>query len=275
MITSESNSQIKDIIKLQKNTKHRKKASAFIAEGVKLLLEAATHNKIKKIYVSESLYNGNAKEGVDLSSDIKILLSKNPYEIVSDDIFRKVSDTVTTQGILGIVSLPEYRIEDIISDKRHMWLLLDDLRDPGNLGTIIRTAEGAGMSGVIMSKGTVDLFNPKTVRATMGAIFRVPYVYVEDILSAIDKIKKAGYSVYGTAMYGSILYDKADYTKGAGIVIGNEANGISDRVFDNMTDSICIPMEGELESLNAAVSAAIVMYEAARQHRIRLQICHK
>ena len=272
MITSESNSQIKDIIKLQKNIKHRKKVSAFIAEGVKLLLEAAAHNKIKKIYVSESLYNGNHKEGVDLSSDIKLLLSKNPYEIVADDIFKKVSDTVTTQGILGIVSLPEYSIDSIISDKRHMWLLLDDLRDPGNLGTIIRTAEGAGMSGVIMSKGTVDLFNPKTVRSTMGAIFRVPYVYVEDILSAIDMIKKAGYNVYGTAMKGSILYDKADYANGAGIVIGNEANGISGRVFDNITDSICIPMEGELESLNAAVSAAIVMYEAARQRR---KVCKK
>lgn len=265
MITSESNPQIKEIIKLQKTSKHRKKTSAFIAEGTKLLLEAAVHDNIKKIYISESLYKEEYDKSTDLSFKITKLLSKNPYEIVSDDIFEKISDTVTTQGILGVVSLPKYSIDDIISDERHVWLLLDDLRDPGNLGTIMRTAEGAGISGIIMSKGTVDLFNPKTVRATMGAIFRMPYIYVEDIVSVIEMIKKAGYNVYGTAMQGSIIYYEADYTQGAGIVIGNEANGISDRVFNSLTGSISIPMEGELESLNAAVSAAIVMYEVARQ----------
>ena len=148
-----------------------------------------------------------------------------------------------------------------------MWLLLDDIRDPGNLGTIMRTAEGAGMSAVIMGKGTADLFNPKTVRSTMGAIFRMPFIYADDITEIIMQIRDNGYNVYGTAMEGSIIYDKADYTKGAGIVIGNEANGIQDKVLECITGSIRIPMEGKLESLNAAVSAAVVMYEAARQRR--------
>ena len=131
----------------------------------------------------------------------------------------------------------------------------------------MRTAEGAGMSAVIMGKGTADLFNPKTVRSTMGAIFRMPFVYVDDITEIIKQIKDNGYSVYGTAMKGSITYDMADYTKGAGIVIGNEANGIQDSVLECITGSINIPMDGKLESLNAAVAAAVVMYEAARQVR--------
>lgn len=260
MISSETNQQVKDIIKLQRQAKYRHKTSLFITEGIKMLSEAAGSGRLVKIYISESVMEGR--------KDIpEKLLKEYPYETVSDKVFSHISDTVTTQGILGIAKQPAYNIEDILNDKRHMWLLLDDVRDPGNLGTILRTAEGAGMSAVIMGKGTADLFNPKTVRSTMGAIFRMPFIYASDITDIILNIKDNGYNVYGTTIEGSILYDKADYTKGAGIVIGNEANGISDRVLGYITDRIRIPMEGGIESLNAAVAAAVVMYEAARQKR--------
>ena len=260
MISSETNQQVKDIIKLQKQAKYRNKTSLFITEGIKMISEAACSGSLVKIYISKSIMEGR--------KDIpEKLLKEYPYEIVSDKVFSHISDTVTTQGILGIAKQPVYNIEDILNDERHMWLLLDDVRDPGNLGTILRTAEGAGMSAVIMGKGTADLFNPKTVRSTMGAIFRMPFVYVDDITEIIKQIKDNGYSVYGTAMKGSITYDMADYTKGAGIVIGNEANGIQDSVLECITGSINIPMDGKLESLNAAVAAAVVMYEAARQVR--------
>ena len=260
MISSISNQQVKEITKLQKQPKYRKASSLFIAEGFKMLKEAAENGCLVKTYISEFVLEKKQQS-------LEWLCKEFPYETVSDQVFRQLSDTVTTQGILGIVKQPSYSITDILEDKKHIWLLLDDIRDPGNLGTIMRTAEGAGMSAVIMGKGTADLFNPKTVRSTMGAIFRMPFVYVDDITEVIKQIKDNGYSVYGTAMKGSIAYDMADYTKGAGIVIGNEANGIQDSVLECITGSINIPMDGKLESLNAAVAAAVVMYEAARQIR--------
>ena len=260
MISSISNQQVKEITKLQKQPKYRKASSLFIAEGFKMLKEAAENGCLVKTYISEFVLEKKHE-------NLEWLCKEFPYETVSDQVFRQLSGTVTTQGILGIVKQPSYSITDILDDKKHIWLLLDDIRDPGNLGTIMRTAEGAGMSAVIMGKGTADLFNPKTVRSTMGAIFRMPFVYVDDITEIIKQIKDNGYSVYGTAMKGSITYDMADYTKGAGIVIGNEANGIQDSVLECITGSINIPMDGKLESLNAAVAAAVVMYEAARQVR--------
>lgn len=123
------------------------------------------------------------------------------------------------------------------------------------------------MSGVILSRESVDLFNPKTVRSTMGAIFRVPFYYVEDLVLAIEQIKQRGIPVYGTMMQGSMLYDEVDYREGAAVVIGNEANGISGQVSEVLSEKVRIPMAGNLESLNAAVSAAILMYEVFRQRR--------
>ena len=262
MITSESNAQIKEIIKLQKQAKARRKSHSFVVEGFKMLNEAASYDKLKKVYVSEYVMEREDER-------LKDIISRCPYEEVSDNVFKQMSDTVTPQGVIGIADMPEYSLDSILGDNRKTWLLLDDLRDPGNLGTIMRTAEGADMSGVILSRESVDLFNPKVVRSTMGAIFRMPYIYVDSLIDTIGRIKNMGYKIYGTAMEGSVVYDEPDYTKGAGFVIGNEANGVSDEVFAEVTDRIRIPMGGKLESLNAAVAAAIVMYEAARQRRNR------
>ena len=225
-----------------------------------MVQEAINFRKLDKMYVSESALEKTAQS-------IGKKIEEIPYEIVADNVFRQISDTVTPQGVLAVVNMPEYDIKDILSDDRKSWILLDDLRDPGNLGTIVRTSEGAGMSGVIMSRESVDLFNPKVVRSTMGAIFRVPFCYVQSLTGVIDEIKSAGYEVFATAMEGSEVYDCIDYTNGAAVIIGNEANGVSDEVFEKASKRIRIPMEGKLESLNAAVSAAIIMYEIARQKR--------
>ena len=260
IITSESNGQIKELIKLQKQARERRKTKKFVAEGIKMVLEAINFDKLDKLYVSESAFDRTAQRLGDK-------LERIPYEVVADNVFKQISDTVTPQGVLATVNMPEYDVKEILSDERKAWVLLDDLRDPGNLGTIIRTSEGAGMSGVIMSKESVDLFNPKVVRSTMGAIFRVKFCYVESLIDIIEEIKKSGYDVYATAMEGSEVYDCVDYTKGPAFIIGNEANGVSDAVFEKASKRIRIPMEGKLESLNAAVSAAIIMYEMARQKR--------
>lgn len=260
MITSETNQQIKEIIRLQKQAKYRHKTFQFVTEGIKMVTEADKSGCLKKIYISSFVME-------KMEKILAGLLKKYPYEEICDKVFKKVSDTVTTQGVLGIAEIPEYNLKTLLNDKKHMWLLLDGVRDPGNLGTIMRTAEGAGMSAVIMGSGTVDLFNPKTIRSTMGAVFRMPFIYVDDLADIVKIIKNSGYNVYGTAMKGSVIYDEPDYTKGAGIVIGSEADGLSDDIMGHMSGFIRIPMEGGTESLNAAVAAAVVMYEMARQRR--------
>lgn len=284
MISSESNGQIKELVKLQKQARFRKKQNAFVVEGLKMVQEAAQYGKLQKIYLSECLYRGTGKkdqsgkscvgkeeihlsDGSHVRSDESLseLLSSYDYEIIADAVFRKVADTITPQGILGLVTILRYSQEDILQSQKPYYLLLDDIRDPGNLGTMIRTAEGAGMSAVILSQSSVDLFNPKVVRSTMGSIFRMPYCYVESLPETIRQIREQGCQVYATAMEGSVVYDQPDYTTGAAVVIGNEANGISDAVFREMPVNIRIPMEGHLESLNAAISAAIIMYEIHRQ----------
>jgi TrmH family RNA methyltransferase len=186
-------------------------------------------------------------------------------ELVEEKVFDAMSDTVTPQGILGVAQMPEYSLEQILSCEGRLYLLLDNLRDPGNLGTMIRTAEGAGVSGVILSRESVDLFNPKVVRSTMGSVFRVPVLYVDDLPQTIELLQKQGVGVYGTFMEGSEVYHRIDFCRPAGIVIGNEANGISPAVKETLSGTIRIPMEGQLESLNAAVAAAVILYEASRQ----------
>lgn len=255
MITSTANGQIKELVKLQKSAKERKKTGCFIAEGMKLVKEAFSAGKLEKIYLSESLYE---------KEDIGDLIERTEYELVKDSVFSEIADTVTPQGILGVVKKPEYSVDKLLKEEKKRFLLLEDLRDPGNLGTIMRTAEGAGMSAVFLTKESVDLFNPKVVRATMGSVFRVPFAYVEDLVSVIDSLKKAGIPVYGTMMQGSRRYDECDYRGGAGIVIGNEANGISAETASHLSGTVRIPMEGKLESLNAAVAAALLMYEFTR-----------
>lgn len=269
MITSETNAQIKDFIKLQKSARHRRKSRLFVAEGIKLVRESAHYGKLRRVYISEQLWKQewDGKPERELAKEFSVSGGTVGVELVSEPVFRQMSETVTPQGILGVVEMPEYSQEEILSDASRLFLLLDDLRDPGNLGTILRTSEGAGMSGVILSRGCVDLFNPKVVRATMGAVFRVPFVYVEDLPRTVETMQEQGIAVYGTMMEGSRIYDQVDYRQPVGIVIGNEANGISPAVMERLTGRIRIPMAGKLESLNAAVSAAVVMYEAARQRR--------
>lgn len=182
MLSSNSNRQIKELIKLQNQAKYRKKSGMFVAEGAKLVTEAAHYGKLQKIYIAESS-QGREEER------IQPLLEEFPYEVVSEEVFAEITDTVTPQGVLGLVQMPKYTMEEILNANNQQFLLLDDLRDPGNLGTIMRTAEGAGMAAVLMSKGTVDLFNPKVVRATMGAIFRMPYCYVEDLPALAEKLR--------------------------------------------------------------------------------------
>ena len=256
MITSENNAKIKELIKLQKNARHRRKEELFVAEGIKLVQEAAQYGKLRQVLIRESLWHERWKDAPEseIAKELSVDGNRVGVDIAPDSVFDMVADTVTPQGILGMVDMPAYSLKEILALSSGLYLMLDDLRDPGNLGTVIRTAEAAGAAGVIMSRGCVDLFNPKVVRATMGAIFRVPFLYVESLPETIEQMKKKNISVYGTILEESQPYDEPDYTKPSGIVIGNEANGISAPVRESLTGRIHIPMQGSVESLNAAVA---------------------
>lgn len=259
MISSSSNGQMKNLIQLQKKPKARNDQDVFVVEGIKMYQEVPK-DKIVKVYVSETYYNEKLKDGLEHFDEIS-------YEVVKDSVFNEVSDTMTPQGIMAIVKKQHYTLLDILSNENANLVILEDLRDPGNLGTIVRTSEGAGVTGVILSKSCVDLYNPKVIRSTMGSIYRMPYIYVEDLANTIREATNYGITLYAAHLAGSNNYDKEDYAIRCGILIGNEANGLSEDISNLANRLIKIPMEGMVESLNAAIAASILMYEIYRQRR--------
>ncbi|MDD6207448.1 MAG: RNA methyltransferase [Clostridiales bacterium] len=257
MITSTSNQQIKDAVRLQKKAKERKDRGLFLVEGFKMVKEASALGLVEKVYISEAL---DRKEE---SEQLRSVLEQEPYEWVSKEVFKTLSDTMTPQGILAVVKMPVYTLEELFT-KQNL-LFLEDVRDPGNVGTMVRTAEGASFGGVVLSKESADLFNPKVVRSTMGSIFRMPYIYVDSIPDAVLQAKEKGFHVYGTHLRGEHSYSKESYLGKTGIVIGNESRGMSGETAKAVSTLVKIPMGGSVESLNAAVAAAVMMYEVARQ----------
>ena len=213
---------------------------------------------LRGVYVSESFLK---------EPEAEKLLAGSAYEVVSDAVFKSVSDTQTPQGILSLVQMPQYGLSSLLQGERTHLLVVESVQDPGNLGTMLRTGEGAGITGVIMNKTTVDLFHPKTIRSTMGSIYRVPYYVTDDLAGTIQELKRQRIRVYAAHLRGTMEYDEPSYTGGCAFLIGNEGKGLTDETAELADAYIRIPMEGEVESLNAAVSAALLMYETNRQRR--------
>lgn len=258
MITSTSNAQMKQIAALLKKSKERKEQKAFVIEGRKMFEEICTDkSRLVKAYFSESY----AKEAYPKG------LPEFPCEVVADKVFEAVAETVTPQGVLAIVKMPEYSLAEMVESAGTL-VLLEDLRDPGNLGTIIRTAEAAGVSGVILSKESVDVYNPKVIRSTMGAVYRVPFLYVEDFKETLQVLKESQVRLLAAHLKGTKTFEKADYSGKVGILIGNEANGLTEETAEMAEEKVLIPMAGSVESLNAAVAAALLMYEAFRKQKL-------
>lgn len=259
MITSSANAQIKNIIQLQKKAKARKDQGVFLVEGPRMFREAPK-DWIVKVYASESFL---------AKPEHRKMAEGAPLETVTDAVFEKISDTCSPQGILCILRQPVWTLEDLLREENPLLLLLENVQDPGNLGTMLRTGEGAGISGVILSRDTADLFNPKTIRSTMGSIYRMPFLYTEDLIETIRRLQARKIQIFAAHLRGKAYYDEKDYRTGCGFLIGNEGNGLTDAAADAASDYIRIPMKGKVESLNAAVAASVLMYEAARQRRQR------
>lgn len=246
-ITSTENKLYKQTKKLL-NRSERNKTKLFIAEGQRIVEDAVAANVAEYIFVSEN-YDG--------------IVYDLPTYKVSNKMFAALSDTETTQGIIAVCRMVDYNMEEIDCDTL---LVCDGVSDPGNLGTLIRTAECSGVGGAILLKGTVDPYSPKVVRSTMGSIFRVP-VYFADV-DALDK-HLTDYSIVATVLDGSKdLYD-IEFPEKTAVVVGNEAHGVSKEVADMAQIRTLIPMCGNSESLNASVAGSVVMYEIFRQKRLK------
>lgn len=268
MITSLTNSRIKHLTALKEKSRNRNKEGLFLAEGVRMFAEAPIE-RIKEVYYSQRQEKALPKLAECEEAGI-------PAEAVSDGVFQKISDTCTPQGILFVMEQFSYSLEELLKQAKTrretigqepLFLILEDIQDPGNLGTMLRTAEGAGASGVILSRGCVDIYNPKTIRSTMGSLYRVPFVYQEDLRDAIQRLKSDGITVYAAHLAGEQYFDRISYQGGSAFLVGNEGNGLKKETADQADMYLKIPMAGSLESLNAAVSAALLLYQAAGEHR--------
>ena len=255
VIESTSNGKVKKLVQFQKKHKFREEHQAFIAEGSRLVSEVPT-SWVIEVFVSESWLKKNIGHSI---------IKNHDYTVFSDTVFSHVSDTKSPQGIMALVKYPTYTLSDLINMGSEVLLLLEGLQDPGNVGTIIRTAEAAGVKGVILSNTCVDLFNPKTVRSTMGSIFRMPVLYVEDWKPVFEAIKKVDRKIYATSLEDSAPYDSVNYGNGAAFLFGNEGQGLSKELLQMADARIKIPMKGQVESLNVAVAAALCVYEVMRQ----------
>ena len=262
MISSTGNAKIRNLVQLKRSAKARKKAGFFTAEGYRLFREIPKE-QIREVYVSVSFWQEHKSELECLKEAEK---GRCFFETVSDEVFSYVSDTQTPQGILSVVQMLP-RPDDSFFSGNGVWLILENLQDPGNLGTLFRTGEGAGIAGVIMDSRCADVYAPKVIRSTMGSIFRVPFLITSDLPGEIRHLQKSGVKVYAAAGGADVCYDEPDYRQACAFMIGNEGNGLSKELIGLADQGIFIPMSGKLESLNASVAGSVLMYEAGRQRR--------
>ena len=256
MITSTSNENIKHVCMLVKNAKARRQEGGFVVEGERIASEIPK-DTLKECYVTEDFAAGGKINEVF------------PYPVdpivVSQQVFKKMSDTQSPQGILCVCEREKESLDDFLRARVEgslRLLVLEKIQDPGNLGTMVRTAEGAGFDAIIADEGTVDLYNPKVARSTMGSLFRVPVFYVDDAAAAVDVLKKEKITTYAAHLNGENDYKDEVYDERLAILIGNEGSGLSEDITKKADRLVRIPMKGKLESLNAAVAAAILMYNA-------------
>ncbi|MCD4713675.1 MAG: RNA methyltransferase [Clostridiales bacterium] len=266
-ITSHQNKWIK-LAKSLATKKYREKEQKFLLEGLRTVtLAIETGQKCHAILVSS-----------DVSTHIEMTFEFDEIAqvySVETALFKEISHTENSQGVIGIMSIPDKMsdegfLEMLKEEEITSLIMLDRLQDPGNMGTVIRTADAAGFSYVILNKGCVDVYNDKVVRSTVGSILNVRFVETEQPLALINKLKSLGYNIVVTSLKDSKDYKEDDnYSEKNCLVIGNEANGVSEELIGVADVCVKIPIFGKAESLNAAVAAGIMMYRIAEKSSSR------
>ena len=256
MITSTANDKIKHIAQLVKSAKARRKEGVFVTEGERIAKEIPKESLVE-CFVSEDYLSSDPSLGV-FSYDVK-------PTVVTSSVFKKMSDTRSPQGIMCVCRMNEASVDDLTAPENDgdlKLLILEGIQDPGNLGTMVRCAEGAGFDAVIADGNTADVYNPKVIRSTMGSVFRVPVIYTEDLAGLIDRLKEADVTVYAAHLKGTKSFRDVRYGNRTAFLIGNEGNGLSEEIAKAADELVVIPMKGQLESLNAAIAAALLMFNA-------------
>lgn len=252
-ISSRDNRYIKECLKLKKR-KYRDTTGLFVVEGHKMLMEAiaCSNQKICHVFVEETMVDNYDLS--ELSCDVFVINSK---------LMAEISDTDTPQGIIAVVAKPVWSLENLKKSNKVL-VLLDSIADPGNMGTIIRTAWAFNGGGVLLTAGCVDPYGHKVVRSTMGGIFNIPIIQNITISDIID-LKQAGFSLLGSALNNATKYYEIDFTKPSIIIIGNEAHGVSKEFFSICDDLVTIPINPYVDSLNAGVACGIILSEVQKQ----------
>lgn len=257
VISSKDNEFIKHVKKL-KDKKYRDMNQEFVIEGIKLIREAIEENAdIKQIVICDNCLNSDV-----IPKELMYEIAKYECVYVTEKIFRTITDVNTPQGLLAIIG--RNSTENEINYNQDIIVALDDIQDPGNLGTILRTIDSIGLNQILVSKGTADCYNPKVVRSTMGAIFRVKIIECDNLEKTLQEARNHQYKVIVTSLQTENSVYDIKYNKKV-VVIGNEANGVSAEIQNLADEKIKIPMLGKTESLNASVATGIVLYEYVRQ----------
>lgn len=249
IIESNQNKIIKEVNAL-KAKKERDKTGLFILEGKRLVEEIPNSWEIKYLLKAESY-----------SEDINF---ESVYT-VKDSLFEKISETVNPQGILAVCHIKEFDVTNVDYGNSPFFVVLENVTDPGNMGTLIRTADAAGADGIFLSKGCVDIYNPKVIRATMGSIFHLPIYRNLNLMDLMEDFKNNNVKTLAAFLKGTSTPYKVDMTTACAVIIGNEANGLSDEISEMASDLVKIPMPGKAESMNAGIAGGILIYEAVRQ----------
>lgn len=259
-ITSRDNPLVKQYNRLASSRKARREQGMFVTEGIKLTCEAVDAGcKLSLLFATEEALE-KSDERIE-----HMLLSCEGFYRISQQVAEKLTQSVTTQGVFAIFHMLDNSGQPVKIKNKGKYILLSSLQDPGNIGTILRTAAAFGMDGVVLSSDCPDLYSPKVLRATMGGIFRVPVAVVDDMGVYIDILRQQGVAVYAAALNerASLIGD-VSFEQGCAVVIGNEGSGIEQEMINRCNRSIMIPMQPGSESLNAAMAAGIMMWEMTK-----------
>lgn len=257
MITSISSARVKQVATLTEKAKYRKEIGLFTVEGEKMFSKFPKE-RTHAVYTTEKFLADSVHR--EMMKDVR------KVETASEGVLKIMSDTQTPQDILALVRQYKCRVEDILESPGSVHVMIPEtIQNPGNLGAILRVGEGVGVTGIIMSNGTTDVYSPKVIRSIVGPVYHVPLVYMGDLRAALNLLRKQNIHLYTIHLAGKSSYDEEDYRGGTGSLIGNEANGLEGETVATADTLIRIPILGQVESLNAAMTSTILMYETARQ----------
>ena len=256
-ITSVQNALVKAAADL-KQKKYRLERQLFLAEGLRTVEEAIGSESVEQIFYT-AIEDERTRRVLETAAEKGVALY-----CVSESVMKKISDTDSPQGIVAVCKMQSVKLESLFATG-NMLLVLDRVADPGNVGTMLRTADAAGIGGIVLLKGCVDIYAPKTVRSTMGSLFHVPVFAGADEAQFVKAAKRAGYELLVTSLEGADNLYKADLRGRLAFVMGNEANGVTETLLAEADKRVYIPMAGRAESLNVAMAAGIVMFEALRR----------